>query len=198
MQKEPFRLTVLVGALLGLWIVVYWLWPAQSQDAADGVEIGFGDAADTARSGEPAVTQMDESSPYAVHVASEGETFESIAADQLGDGERWPEIARANPMKDPRRVVAGDELRVPTAGSDSADLIDAAVLAEPVFAEYLVQPGDTLGGISLKLYGTTRHAEAILAANRATLASAEALRAGSTIRVPSADAVTLRSQEELP
>jgi nucleoid-associated protein YgaU len=49
---------------------------------------------------------------------------------------------------------------------------------------YTVLPGDTLGAISKKAYGTTRHAKAILEANRDVIPSERKMRAGIELRLP--------------
>lgn len=42
-----------------------------------------------------------------------GETLSEIAARELGDANRWPEIAKLNGITDPRRVPVGKRLRLP-------------------------------------------------------------------------------------
>lgn len=49
---------------------------------------------------------------------------------------------------------------------------------------YTVRLGDTLGAISKKAYGTTRHAKAILEANRDVIPSERKMRAGIELRLP--------------
>lgn len=49
---------------------------------------------------------------------------------------------------------------------------------------YTVRPGDTLGGISKKAYGTTRHWKAILEANRDVIPSEAKMRAGVELKLP--------------
>lgn len=55
---------------------------------------------------------------------------------------------------------------------------------KPAVRTYVVQKGDTLGAISKKAYGTTRHWKAILEANRDVIASPKAVRAGKTLKLP--------------
>lgn len=43
----------------------------------------------------------------------QGESLLSIAARELGDANRWPEIAALNGLRDPRAVAPGQELRLP-------------------------------------------------------------------------------------
>jgi LysM repeat protein len=46
-------------------------------------------------------------------VIKKGETLSQIAARVYGTPSRWPEIAKANGIKDPRKVPAGMKLRIP-------------------------------------------------------------------------------------
>ncbi|MCA8925392.1 MAG: LysM peptidoglycan-binding domain-containing protein [Planctomycetes bacterium] len=58
---------------------------------------------------------------------------------------------------------------------------------QPVTPEqrtYTVEPGDTLGAISRKVYGTSRHWKAIHEANRDRVPRPEALRSGTELRIP--------------
>ncbi|MCX4759753.1 LysM peptidoglycan-binding domain-containing protein [Streptomyces sp. NBC_01275] len=51
-----------------------------------------------------------------VHIAVQGDTLSSLAADYLGDPGRWREIARANDTEDPFALPPGLPLIIPTAG----------------------------------------------------------------------------------
>lgn len=61
--------------------------------------------------------------------------------------------------------------------------VDAVDLLIRLPATYTVQPGESLWVISYKLYGTDRIAD-LFAANRGTMASAEAVRVGQVLQVP--------------
>lgn len=43
----------------------------------------------------------------------EGDDLLSIAAKELGDAKRWPEIAKLNGIRDPRAIVPGQVIRIP-------------------------------------------------------------------------------------
>ena len=43
----------------------------------------------------------------------EGDDLLSIAAKELGDAKRWPEIAKLNGIRDPRAIVPGQVIRLP-------------------------------------------------------------------------------------
>ncbi len=54
---------------------------------------------------------------------------------------------------------------------------------------YVVKSGDTLTRISKKLYGTTRHADAIFKANRHQLSSPDRVQIGQTLTLPAIEEV---------
>lgn len=54
----------------------------------------------------------------------------------------------------------------------------------PAVRTYTIRPGDTLGAISKKAYGTTRHWKAILEANRDKIPSEAKMRPGVELRLP--------------
>lgn len=80
-----------------------------------GVEILL--PADGAVSSTPGTKQKASSTPAAGgggrHVVASGESLWIIAADRLGDGTRWREIAALNPAIDPERLRVGDVLELP-------------------------------------------------------------------------------------
>lgn len=137
----------------------------------------------------PAPVQPPAFRTYAVRA---GDTFESIAARELGSSRLASAIARSNPFVDPRRLRVGREIRIPI---DPAN-IQGRPAAEsgggapaplgPI--EYLVQSGDTLSGIASRVYGSSAFARQIFEANRDTLSSMDDLRVGQRLRLPPAPA----------
>lgn len=58
-------------------------------------------------------------------------------------------IIRANPQMDPNVIIAGEKLRIPGAGTNNTVLENAGPdRADGVTVQYVIQPGDTLGGLS--------------------------------------------------
>lgn len=120
------------------------------------------------------------------YVVQKGDTFASISTRFFGTPVHAQAIVRANPLMDPRRLMPGRAIRVP---KDPAN-IQGKPVVPPVKGEegqasvYVVQSGDTLSGISQKLYGTMKHADLIFQANRDRLSSPEALRIGQTLNIP--------------
>lgn len=47
------------------------------------------------------------------HTVKAGDTLWAIAVRELGDGKRWPEIAKLNDVRDPRALQIGQTLRLP-------------------------------------------------------------------------------------
>ena len=81
----------------------------------------------------------------------------------------------------------GPAVPIPNAISQAnAPLPESAKPAQksPVPSSYIVQPGDSLYGISKKIYGDASHIDSIYAANRDTLKSKNNLKVGQTLRLP--------------
>ncbi|MEM7622033.1 MAG: LysM peptidoglycan-binding domain-containing protein [Planctomycetota bacterium] len=125
-----------LAALIGLWIVVYWLWEPGGTDLdAPGVPnpalLGPSEATDTstARSSgdgdvfgpgsvEPAeildaAGLQIEPPRFREYTVREGETMQTIARREYGSVSRWTVIARANPLLDPNRLRPGRVIRLP-------------------------------------------------------------------------------------
>lgn len=47
------------------------------------------------------------------HTVKSGETLQSIAAKELGDNNRWREIATLNGIRDPKSIKVGQKLKMP-------------------------------------------------------------------------------------
>ncbi len=127
----------------------------------------------------------------------DGDTFETIAARELGSRTHVDAVARANPLKDPRRLRVGDVIRLPLdpaniQGGPAPRPGQPGQPAEPGVRQavanrelaYTVEPGDSLSKISQLFYGTVRHADLIFQANRDQLRSVDDIRAGQTLRIP--------------
>lgn len=122
-----------------------------------------------------------------------GDSFESIARDQLGSSSLWTAIANANPLKDPRRLRVGEVIRVPldpdniqgkvVGGEREGETSDPAG-DRATAVEYTVRPGDSLTGIARSYYGSVRFADAIFEANKDRLSSPDALRVGQVLMLP--------------
>lgn len=156
MHDRTARVFSGLGVLVLLWIVVYWAWPPRDDGALPG-RLTF--AQDTEGLGD---TESD-----------------GIRDSSVDGGERFPD-----PDVGTDGVRTGVEPGDPASGRFSSDGVPRSgggVIA-PVFDDYVVRAGDHFERISMRVYGTRRHAMAIGRAN--PLLDPRKLRAGMTIRVP--------------
>ena len=122
---------------------------------------------------------------FDMYAVQPGDTFEKIAKARLGSASLASAIKQANPMKDPRRLRAGDQIRIPRDPANVQGKPAAPTTAPSTSGEtYTVMPGDTLSGIAAKLLGSSKHWQLILDANPGTLESPDKLRAGMKLRIP--------------
>lgn len=47
-------------------------------------------------------------------IVKKGDTLESIAAEVYGDSKKWRRIAKANNIRNPRKIKPGVELAIPS------------------------------------------------------------------------------------
>lgn len=214
MDERSSRLFVGICLLVLLWIGTYWLYepggrkqPTIRFDPATATDTPQPPPSGPVASNpippvrfEPVVppTRTDpglrvEPPDVREYIIRPGDTLESIARDQLGSASLASAIARANPLKDPRRLRVGEMLRIPV----DPDNIQGRVVREdgtppeqpvpihvPPVVEYRVKAGDTLSRIAQSYYGSVRHADFIFRANRDILSSPDSLRVGQTLKLP--------------
>ncbi|MCC6676554.1 MAG: LysM peptidoglycan-binding domain-containing protein [Phycisphaerales bacterium] len=202
------------AALAVLWIGVYWAWepapppitygasPEPASEAGPDATPAHVNPADS----RPVQTPVPAPKPQAPVPAPEpadagdakavapqftkyrvqpGDSLNSIAAKMLGSSRHATAIAKANPLKDPQRLRAGEEIRIPL---DPENIQGRDTGPAPARAagsrEYKVESGDTLSSISKQFYGTVKHAELIFEANRAVLKSPDDIREGQKLTIP--------------
>ena len=129
-------------------------------------------------------------------VVRSGDTYERIARRELGRGSLWTAIAEANPLKDPRRIRAGDVLRVPIDPANTQGIVVEATDPAPATpaegggvargVEYTVRSGDTLSGIARTYYGSPGFDDFIYHHNSDRLKSKNDLRVGQVLVLPPA------------
>lgn len=220
MDERSSRMFVGVCLLVLLWIGTYWLYdPGADADEMDISFAGSSEPEPEARTMPPPVTRevvepaprpiVEEPPPqppqgvrvvppqFREHVVRANESYESIARDELGSPTLWEAIARANPLKDPRRLKVGDVIRVPLDPANIQGVVvgdpvqggDSSAQtphAEPVPVEYTIRAGDSLTKIAREYYGSVRFADLIFDANRDRLSSPDALSVGQVLRLPPA------------
>ena len=91
------------------------------------------------------------------------------------------EATSAGAAKDPQPAAGPAEKGAPAPGPA---LPQPAPQPSPAGKTYTVQSGDSLGRISQKVYGTTRHWRKILEANRDVIPDERRMRAGVELRIP--------------
>ncbi len=106
-------------------------------------------------------------------VIEKGDTLETIAEAKYGSARFAALIAQANPDAKASALRVGKKLVLPPKPEERAEAVSRpAAGAESTVASvngqrtYTVQPGDTLSGISTKIYNTSRYVGEICAANR--------------------------------
>ncbi len=129
------------------------------------------------------------------YVIKQGDTLAEIARAKLGDPSLWEHIAKANPGVKANALRPGQKIVIPawtvsgqtqSASTPRPEPPPAAspTATTPLPKTYEVQSGDTLTGISRKLYNTTRFAAAIFEANRDKLESPNDIRVGMKLSLP--------------
>lgn len=133
---------------------------------------------------------------FVTHIVARGETWSSIARKHFGDSGHAEAVLRANPLKDPRSLRAGDAILVPVdpmnvQGARAQALDGSAARGEANQRSdgartYRVRERDTLSQISTRMYGSPRHASLIFEANRDRLGlgSMTSIRPGQELVIP--------------
>jgi nucleoid-associated protein YgaU len=143
------------------------------------------------------------------HVVQSGETIVKIAAAAYGSPNYWPYIKRANPNVVPEKLRPGQTLVLPSlaevkgnatmsssvgsttieANSTSTSTVGSSPNVDPK-TQYVVQTGDSLHKIALKLYGNSQKWEAIYAMNKDQIGADPArLKLHSVLKLPDAPTV---------
>lgn len=125
------------------------------------------------------------------HRIASGDTFTSIAIQYFGDQAVASEIARLNPKLDPRKLRQKTEVLLPTKDEAQAVLArqkpaaKGAAKAEPLALagdSYVVQHGDTIEGISIRVFGTRNRVDDIKQLNPGVTPTS--MKIGSTLKLP--------------
>lgn len=159
-MEAPNRVIASMVGLAGLWVLVYWLWPAEPA-------VKFAVAADGSRTPVPASvsdTSEDEASPSPT--AGDSGTTSQSNTSQPNTNKLSPTGPKTSEAQASANQPQGPAVRI----------------APPQFREYRVLAGDTLAAISNREFGTAKHADAIAQANQ--LMSPAHLKAGRIIRIP--------------
>lgn len=122
------------------------------------------------------------------HIVQPGETYATISLKYFGTSAYSSSIARANPLMSPTSLKPGRAVRVPKDPKNIQGITVTAKEAprpgESLFAEYIVESGDTLGRIAERVYGDSRFAKLIFEANRNTMPDEDSLKIGQKLVIP--------------
>ncbi len=137
------------------------------------------------------------SSPRTVKVRG-GDSLQRLAKRELGDKDLWRLLASVNGLRSPYTIQAGQSLKLPSEEAVAASLQamgrgsgagasgNGGGQTGPAAAggsrQHVVRSDETLGEISQRYYGTSKHWQHILRANG--LSDPRELRAGKTITIP--------------
>tara|TARA_R110000737_G_scaffold2923_14_gene9685 strand:- start:18280 stop:19131 length:852 start_codon:yes stop_codon:yes gene_type:complete len=127
---------------------------------------------------------------HTTYTVQEGDSLYRIAADALGDGNRWTEIQQLNADKVGSNGIInpGMTLKLPSSARVSVPKQAptrssiASKKSETSTSIYTVAAGDTLGEISMKLLGTSRRMNEFVKLNG--LKDADDIRVGMKLKVP--------------
>lgn len=95
---------------------------------------------------DPGITPSGSQEEPFYHTVETGDRLASIASKY---NVTVDVIIRANPQMDPNLIIAGEQLRIPGAGTNN-EVLESAGPDRPdgVTVDYVVEPGDTLGAIA--------------------------------------------------
>lgn len=134
------------------------------------------------------------------HTVATGETMSSIAAAAYGNSAYYSHIMRANPNVDPKKLKVGTVLNMPAiddvkpsnssseastpspARTQTADFTPRKPIDDKT--QYVVQSGDSLYRISVKLYGKADHVDKLAQSNVGTVGADRRLKVGQVLTLP--------------
>jgi nucleoid-associated protein YgaU len=137
--------------------------------------------------------------PDRMHVVKKNDTLYALAKQYYGDAGLWPMLAAYNKDRVGKNgsLREGQSLRIPTRAvltgkPDPAPAQKPLPSAKTVANEtriassrtYTVKKNDTLGDVSMAVYGTSKRWRDILAANRGVIDNADRLAVGMVLKVP--------------
>lgn len=133
------------------------------------------------------------------HVVQKNETLAMISKAAYGSPNYYPHILRANPGLDPRKLKPGMTINLPpvsdvkptsngdpasASGSPSGSSSPAPSSKLDPKTEYVVESGDTLERIALKLYGKREMIDKIYELNKQSVPDRNKLKLHQVLRLP--------------
>jgi nucleoid-associated protein YgaU len=193
-----------------LWIVLYWMWDAPAVDSPVA-RVTFANAPEPRHESADHAPAPDDTTPHpqaappsagviapefdTYTVGSPGETWASISLAVYGTPDHAAALSDANPYV--AELTPGREIRVPKNPANTRGIVVEPPPDEPksdptgprIIAEHVVQPGEVLGTISAKYYGTSSKYMVIYEFNRERLGleSPNVITPGDTLLIPAID-----------
>ncbi|MBV8880735.1 MAG: LysM peptidoglycan-binding domain-containing protein [Planctomycetaceae bacterium] len=164
MMMNPLKLGIAIACLVGVAALIAM---DLRRDSGDPV---------------PAAPARPEPVPVAVPIALPRET----AVQPVPAAAPQPETAKAVPPTKPEKSESKEAVaKVPAAEAPKPASLEKAVPPPPArLGTYTVMQGDTLYGISVKVFGTPRHYERIYEENRDRIADPNTLQIGLNLKLP--------------
>lgn len=211
MSDTTGRIFGALAALAALWVIVYWWWePSRPKISLDATAPASAGTISFDPGPPPAARPTADAPPIITapsHIAvipprfrdytiRKGDTFESIAQQEMGSRKYADALRSANALMDPQHPKPGRTLRIPLDPTniqgkpvaEAPPAAPAASLTTPApdsqATEYTVKSGDSLSAIAKAHYGSTRFKDLIYEANKDRLASEDDLREGQKLRLP--------------
>lgn len=121
---------------------------------------------------------------YTKYTVVSGDSLIRIARRELNNAERWKEIHRLNAdILGPDAILKiGMTLKLPSVAKNRSTTRSTTSQADSQSRSYVVQSGDTLGQISMRLLGTSKRDGEIAKLNG--LESKDDIRIGMTLKIP--------------
>jgi nucleoid-associated protein YgaU len=145
-------------------------------------------------SGEEKRTEPEPSAPRAVtHIVQKNDTLSSISKKYYGTSGKWRQILEANAQapRDPRKLMPGTKLRIPsvtiaqgTAGTEAPSPTLNTTTRRREGRTHVVKKDDTLFHIALQYYGDGSQWKRIRSANSRLVSEPEDLKPGMELYIP--------------
>lgn len=210
MKETVGRLSLALLLLIGVWVTVYTLWqpgeppitfganpqrdpviPPPPQEPEEAPEPQIPQPQDPVQPAQTIVTPAVTPPQFVQYTIQSGDTLQSISKRFFGTSAHATAIGRANPFMDPSKLRPGRVIRVPRDPENiqgkprpGSPAPSPVATTPPGLRRYVVKSGDTLSGISQRIYGSTSHAARIFEANKDKLKDADDLPLGVELVIP--------------
>lgn len=120
-----------------------------------------------------------------VYQVKNGDSLWKIAEAKLGSGERWTEIAKNNNLTNPKLLLVGQNLKMPTVETTVTAKVEG-------FNDYVVKPGDNLWKISVQTYGDGYQWVNVYRANKNFIKNPNKIEIGMKLALPSVKTAVIK------